>query len=256
MTLAVIVITYNEAQNIQACLQSVRWADELIVVDAFSSDRTVEIAKTMTRHVYVTEWQGYAANKNYALDRVTSEWVLWLDADERVTAELAAEIKTLLHDPSFDAYQLPRKAIFLGKWIKHCGWYPGYVTRLFKKGSARFNDKLVHEGLDYRHKAGRCRNDIIHFTDRSLEHYISKLNRYTTLAAQELNSKGRRSGLVDILFRPMHMFLRMFLLRRGFLDGFHGLLLSLLSSFYVLVKYAKLWHLNDRENAKADQSIS
>ena len=138
-SVSVIVITYNEEKNIYDCLNSVKWADEIVVVDSKSTDKTVDIAKSFTDKVYEKEWEGYAENKNFALSKTTSEWILWLDADERVTNDLAQEIiKTINTDSDIDGYELARKAFFLGRWIKHCGWYPGYVLRVFKRENAPF----------------------------------------------------------------------------------------------------------------------
>ena len=245
--LSVIIITLNEEKNIQDCLLSVAWADEIVVVDSQSTDRTVELAEKYTDKVYVTEWMGYSANKNYALEMTTNEWILWLDADERVTPELAREIQNLLSSKiSVDGFEVARRAFFLGKWIKHCGWYPGYVLRLFKKGNARFTDSKVHEGLELDGPRVRLNYDLLHFTDNNLEHYMWKFNRYTSFAADELSTKGRKSGIGAILFRPIATFVKMYLLKRGFLDGVEGLMLCLLSSGYVAMKYAKLWEANQK----------
>jgi len=244
-TLAVIVITKNEEQNIDACLESVRWADEIIVVDGGSSDRTVELARSKGAKVFERKWDGYGAAKNFGLSQCTSEWVLWLDADERVTEPLGEEIRTVVRsNSSFNGYEFPRRSNFLGKWIRHCGWYPGYVLRLFRRASGRFTEQRVHERLVVEGSVGRLRNDLLHFTDPSLSHYFEKFNRYTTLAAEELASNDGRFRFSQVLIRPPWVFIRMYFLRAGFLDGFAGFVLCLLSSFYVFVKYAKLWEIS------------
>ncbi|HOX86578.1 MAG TPA: glycosyltransferase family 2 protein [bacterium] len=249
MLLSVIVITYNEEKNIAACLESVAWADEIIVVDSKSPDRTVEIARQYTEHVYSTDFMGYAANKNFALAHASGDWVLWLDADERVTPELAQEIRHTLDQPSaVHGYEISRKAFFLGRWIRHCGWYPGYVLRLFRRESGRFNDRKVHEGLELSGERRRLHNDLLHFTDMDLEHYFDKFNQYTSLAAEDLADKQRHARLWDLLLRPTFLFIKMYLFKRGFLDGVQGWMLCLLSSAYVAVKYAKLWELNHSES--------
>ena len=242
-TLSVIVITRNEEHNISACLDSVRWADELIVVDAQSTDRTVEIAREYTPHVHVKPWLGYSEAKELALSAAAGEWVLWVDADERVTPKLAEEIREAvrLDDRSVAGYSVPRRAYFLGKWIRHCGWYPARVVRLFRKGSGTFSDALVHERLDLNGPVGRLHHDLLHFTDENLDHYFMKFNRYTSLAAEELFAKRRSFWLLDLLIRPPAFFFKMYVLRLGFLDGIQGLILSVLSSCYVFAKYAKLW---------------
>jgi len=245
--LSVIVITHNEEENIIECLQSVSWANEIIVVDSQSTDNTVERAKQFTPKVFVTEWKGYGGAKNYALSKATSKWILWLDADERVTPELANEIKSIVENKheEFTAYEVPRRAYFLGKWIKHCGWYPGYVVRLFKRDEAEFNNSRVHEKLKVGGKIGTLKNDLLHFTDQTLFHYVDKFNRYTTLAAEDLFDKGKKISLYDLTIRPLYLFIKMFILRLGFLDGMHGFVLSILSANYVFVKYAKLREINN-----------
>jgi glycosyltransferase involved in cell wall biosynthesis len=245
-TLSVIVITRNEERNIVECLESVRWASEVIVVDGESEDKTAELARRFTGKVFVRKWEGYGASKNFALEHCTSEWVLWLDADERATKDLSSEIQFVLGQgvSSFVGYEIPRKAFFLGKWIKHCGWYPGYVTRLFKRGAGNFSDNKVHEKLEIDGTVGRLRGDLLHYTDPNLRHYFEKLNRYTTLAAEELSGRGVRFGLSQIVFRPAWVFVRMYFVKLGFLDGIQGFILSILSACYVFTKYAKLWEVS------------
>lgn len=223
-------------------MQSVVWAKEIIVVDSHSTDNTVKLVKKFTEKVFVKEWLGYAGAKNFALDNTTSDWILWLDADERVTPELALEIKRVISEDNdeYMGYEVARRAYFLGKWIKHCGWYPGYVTRLFKRSAVKFNEMRVHEKLEILGKVGRLSSDILHYTDDTLFHYLVKFNRYTTLAAEDLADCGKRSSFFDLLIRPPYLFFKMFFLRGGFLDGMHGFILSLISANYVFVKYAKL----------------
>jgi len=245
-SLSVIVITKNEERNIRECLESVGWAGEIVVVDAGSTDRTVELAKRVTPKVFVDAWKGYGAARNEALTHCVNEWVLWLDADERVTPALAGEITSVIASPAVHVvgYEVPRAAYFLGKWIKHCGWYPGHVVRLFRRGAGRFTEDKVHERLEVDGQIGRLKSDLLHFTDPNLFHYFEKFNRYTSLAAEELLGQRRKFRFTQLLLRPAWVFIRMYIVRRGFLDGIQGFILSLLSSFYVFVKYAKLWELS------------
>ncbi len=245
--LSVLILVKNEAHNVEECLESVAWADEKVVIDTGSTDGTVEKAKKWTPKVFETQWQGFAGTKNWGLQRVTGDWVLWLDADERVTPELAAEIQQVLSSPQKDGYEMPRKANFLGHWILHGGWYPGYVLRLVRREQAHFEESRVHEGLKRPPRVGRLKNPLLHYTDPTLEHYLTKFNRYTTLAAEDLRERGRRFHLRDLLFRPLHLFLKMYIFKAGFLDGFPGFLLAQLSAFYVFTKYAKLfeWQIKD-----------
>lgn len=241
--LSVIVITFNEEQNIEDCLDSIRWADELIVVDSFSQDRTVELARRYTDKVYQREWMGYARAKDYALSKATGDWVLWLDADERVTPGLAAELREAVSrdENPFSGYRLPRRAYFLGRWIKYCGWYPGYVCRLFRRDKARFDESLVHESVTVDGQIGYLKGDMIHYTDQDLEHYFQKFNQFTSLAVEQLHKDGKRFRLIDLIFRPVFAFLKMYVFKLGFLNGIQGFILSVLSSSYVFTKYAKLW---------------
>jgi glycosyltransferase involved in cell wall biosynthesis len=245
-TLSVIVITKNEERNIRPCLDSVKWANEVVVVDSGSTDNTVTIAKEFTSKVYVRTWKGFSAAKNFALQQATEEWVLWLDADERVTPELQNEIQTVLAADQQDiaAYSMPRQANFLGSWIHHCGWYPGSVVRLFRRTSGTFSDTKVHEHLEVKGSIGALHSDLLHYTDPDLFHYFEKYNRYTTLAAEELTAHGKRFHLAKLIFNPIWIFVKMYILRLGFLDGIPGLILCICSANYVFTKYAKLWELS------------
>jgi len=248
-SISVLIITLNEEKNIRRCLEGVKWADEIILVDSESSDQTVEIAKEYTEKVYIRKWEGFAAAKNYGLQHINSDWLFWLDADEEAPPELHHEIVSTLKNSNVDGYLIPRKANFLGKWIKHSGWYPGHVLRLIKKDFANFQDKKVHEFLAVPDKVEKLKSPILHYTDPNITHYFKKLNKYTTLAAEELFNQNKHFRLIDLLIRPLHLSFKMYILKVGFLDGFQGFVLALCSGFYVFVKYAKLWELQ-RQNSK------
>jgi glycosyltransferase involved in cell wall biosynthesis len=243
LDISVIVITKNEERNLADCLESVRWARQIVVVDAQSTDRTVEVARRYTDDVAVTPWKGYVEAKNAALERATNDWVLWLDADERAMPGLEEEVARIVRgaDSGPAAYSVARRAYFLGRWIRHCGWYPGRVVRLFRKSRASFAASHVHERLVVQGETGVLSTDLLHYTDENLYHYFAKLNRYTSLAAADLAERGRIGAVTDLLVRPPFMFFKMYLLQRGFLDGMAGLVLSLASSAYVFAKYAKLY---------------
>ncbi len=247
-----IVIAKDEERNIERCLKSQAGCiDEIIVIiDASTSDRTEEIVKSFSDVKYeVVEWKGYSAAKEYALTNTTNDWVFWIDADEEVTPVLSEEIISFKESsPQHNSYDVARKAYFLNKWIKHSGWYPGRVTRLFNKNFAGFSKDKVHEKLIVKGSTGHLKNDLNHFTDDSLDHYFKKFNSYTTLAANDLKQHGKRAGISDILFRPAFLFLKMYIFRAGFLDGLHGFILAVLSSAYVFTKYCKLWELNNKED--------
>jgi len=247
--LSVIVITKNEEHNIVPCLESVRWADDIVVVDAQSKDRTIALARQFTESVFIEPWKGFAEAKSFAVLQTRHEWVLWLDADERVTPELHKEIESLLASaPQFVAYSVARRAFFLNRWIRHSGWYPGRVVRLFRKDRAIFFEAAVHEGLVVNGEQGELRNDLLHFTDPNLFHYMAKFNRYTSLASEEATKNGKRFRFVDLAIRPPWIFVKMYFVRLGILDGMQGLLLALLSSAYVFTKYAKIWESSHDKN--------
>jgi len=241
--LSVIVITKNEEFNIGECLQSVRWADECIVIDSESTDRTVEIARTFGATVHVHPWEGFGKARNIALRYATGEWTFWLDADERSSEQLSHEIlDTIAHEtPEIDGYTMPRKAQFLGRWILHSGWYPGRVLRLFRTLKATYTDENVHEGVTINGRVGKLTNDILHYTDPNLFHYFEKFNRYTSLAAEDLQLKGKQFRPSQLIVHPIWLFIKMYILKRGFSDGLQGFILAVVSSCYVFTKYAKFW---------------
>jgi glycosyltransferase involved in cell wall biosynthesis len=248
-TLSVITLTKNEELNIAECLESVAWADEIIIIDSGSSDRTIELARQYTSNVTVLPWLGYGAARNKGLARSRSDWILWLDADERVTEDLSREIRTIVErdDQSVAGYEIARRAYFCGKWIRHGGWYPSRVVRLFRRDRARFSEHRVHERVLVEGRLGRTRFDLMHYTDRDLEHYFTKFNLYTSLAAHDMLEAGRGFSVLNLVVRPLFQFVKMYVLRLGFLDGIHGFVLCVASSAYVFTKYAKLWELRKTE---------
>lgn len=235
--LSVIIITKNEEENIRDCLESVKWADEIIIVDSFSHDRTIEIAKEYTNKIFQREWVGYGRQKNLALEKATGEWVLNIDADERVTKELAGEMKEAIQRNQYNGYYIPNKAYFLGKWIRHSGWYPDYHLRLFKRGKGRFNERMVHEAVEVEGEKDYLKGSIEHFTTQSLGEYLKRMDRYAKLTVKE----GRgRAGWLKVLFHPPFTFFKMYIIKRGFLDGIPGLILALCHFYYTFNKYARL----------------
>lgn len=252
MSLTILIITKNEADHIRACLESAGFADEIIVVDSGSTDGTVAIARECGAHVIESEWLGYGGTKQFGADRATGRWIFWLDADERIPADLQVEILDAVRADDYDGYYIPRKAIFLGRWIKHCGWYPGYVVRLFKQDKGRFSDDLVHESVCLDGASSRLNAPLIHYTDLSLEHYLQKFNTYTSLAARQLYEKDHRFRMTDLIGRPFFSFIKMYIIKRGFLDGLQGFILCVLSACYVFTKYAKLWHYYHGNETRGD----
>ncbi|MGC2323282.1 MAG: glycosyltransferase family 2 protein [Terriglobales bacterium] len=245
MTLSVAVITINEEANIGALLESVRAADERIVLDCGSTDRTLEIARAFGTKTFTEEWKGYTAQKNSGLDKATGDWVLSLDADEAVEPELMEEIRQVLdHNPPVNGYYLPRKNYFLGRWMRHGGFYPDRKLRLFRRGQGRFADRPVHETVQLDGPTGTLNHALIHRAYPTLEGYIQHMNRYSSLGAEIAVAQGRgRFSLLNIVVNPLATFAYNYFLRLGLLDGREGLLLHLYHSAYVSWKYAKAWEL-------------
>jgi glycosyltransferase involved in cell wall biosynthesis len=243
--LSVIIITYNEQENIRGCLESVKWSDEIVIVDSFSSDKTVEIAREFTPKVFQNKWTNFSEQKNLALEKASNEWVLWIDADERATPKLKEEVLTILNSEfsSFNSYYIPRRNHYFGRWIRHCGWYPDYKLRLFRRGKGRFNERTVHESVIVEGKKGYLKSNLDHHSYKNLSDHLDRIDKYASLAAQQMFRKGRRARVFDLLFRPLARFIRMYLIKKGFLDGIYGLIVSVMGSFYVFMKYLKLWEL-------------
>ena len=258
-TITAIIMTFNEEHNIQGCLESLGWVDELIVADTGSTDRTVELSREYTETILNLPWYGYGQTRNLALQEASSDWILFVDADERVTVELKEAILGVLasRDYRFSAYRIPRRSNFIGRWIKGCGWYPGYVVRLSRKDYGKYTEVTVHEHLEVEGKTATLKQDLIHYTDPDLEYYFKKFNLYTTLAADDMIRAGRKPRLHHLLFRPPATFFKMYFLKRGFSDGFEGFILCVFSAFYVFTKYAKAifaWKL--KKDGSADQEES
>jgi glycosyltransferase involved in cell wall biosynthesis len=238
--LSVILITRDEASNIAACLESVAWADEIVVVDSGSTDETPAICRRYTPNVTVTDWPGFGPQKNRALDRASGDWVLSIDADERVTPELRTEIEQVLQAPDADAYELPRLSSYLGQAMRHGGWWPDHVTRLFRRGSARFSEARVHETLQVTGRTGRLKQHLIHHPFRSLDQVIGKMDSYSTAAAAGMAERGRSAGLTSAVLHGFFAFLRTYVLRAGFLDGRLGFVLAVSNAEGAYYKYLKL----------------
>ncbi len=245
-----IIIAKNEEKNISRCIESqLDCIDEIIVlVDEESIDKTLEISNSYSGvKAKKVKWEGYSKTKQNGVDSASYDWIFWIDADEALTTELKNEIIELKNKPpKYDLYSVPRKAFFLGRWIRHSGWYPGRVNRLFNKNKVKFSSHDVHEQLEYKGKIGSLKNDLKHYTDPNIEHYFEKYNCYTSLAANELFTKGKDFTIFDILLRPLVIFIKMYILKLGFLDGIQGFILAVFSSSYVFTKYCKLWEFKNK----------
>lgn len=240
-TLAVVVIAKNEEANIARCLKSVAWADQLILVDSHSSDDTAVIAQELGALVIPHQFEGYGPAKRAGVAAATTDWVLNIDADEEVTPELAADIQRVIQEKTdLAGYEMARRTRFLSRWIYHCGWYPDYVTRLFRRDRGNFNDAPIHEAVILDGPKGRLKSELLHYCFVSLEQYLTKFNRYTSIGAEDAYNRGKRTNLFDITGRPVVSFFAHYVARQGFRDGFEGFVVSVLSAVSVFVKYAKL----------------
>ena len=244
--LSVVVVTLNEAERLRACLESVAWADEIVVVDAESDDKTATIAREFTDRVVVRPWPGYAAQKNTAIELATGDWILSLDADEIVSTELAADVGRILtaNGPA-DGYAVPRRNIFWGRWVRHGGLYPDWQVRLFRRTRGRFAARAVHESVSVDGRVERLAGHLEHRSYRDLGDFLARADRYATLAATEAVAQGRRAGVGDLVLRPLGRFVVMYVVRGGFLDGWRGFLLASLYAYYVLIRTAKIWERTD-----------
>jgi glycosyltransferase involved in cell wall biosynthesis len=241
---SVTIITLNEADHLAAAIDSVAWADEIIVVDSGSSDDTVAIAQRTGARVSTRAWNGYVDQKNHAATLATHDWIFSLDADERVTPALASEIQALLAtEPPRRGYRIPRVTFHLGRWIRTTDFYPDYQTRLYDRRAARWQGRHVHESVRVDGGPGQLRNELQHHSFRDLTDQLARLNHYATLAARQMHEAGRRATALDLLVHPPAAFLRNYLLRRGVLDGSVGLVISLVNAYGVFLKFAKLWEL-------------
>lgn len=241
--LTVTVITFNEANHIAAALDSVSWADEIIVVDSGSTDGTADIARAKGTQVIVREWPGYSAQKNFAADQAANDWVLSMDADERVTPALAAEIRAILSsEPAARGYRIKRVSRYLGKWIRTTDWFPDYQLRLYDRRAGRWNGFRIHESFRLAQgQPGKLAGELEHFAYRDISHHLQKIDAYTTLIAEQWVEEGRKTNPVQIALQPVLAFLRNYVLRAGFRQGATGFVISVLNSYYVFLKFAKLW---------------
>ncbi|MCC7032475.1 MAG: glycosyltransferase family 2 protein [Acidobacteria bacterium] len=236
------IITFNEAVNIEAALVSLSFADEIIVVDSQSTDDTVAIARKYTDKVFVRPWPGYVAQKNFAAEQASHDWIVSLDADERISPALAEEMRALDAGPTA-GYRVPRVTFHLGRWLRSTDWYPDFQLRLYDRRRARWTGRHVHESVKADGPVGRLSGEILHYPYRDVSHHIQTMDRYTTLAARQMFEDGRRAGWWDLATHPPAAFLRNYLLRGGFRDGVPGLIVSAMNARYVGLKLAKLWEL-------------
>lgn len=243
--LSVIIITRNEALNIRDCLESVRWADEIVVLDSGSDDDTLALCREFPVQVHQnSDWPGFGPQKNRVLALASGDWVLSLDADERISPELRREIAVAIATATSDVYEMPRRSWYCGRPMRHSGWWPDYVPRLFRRGSARFSDDAVHERLCFEGKAGRLREPIEHLSFRTLDQVLDKMNRYSSAGAQTMQRRGKRGSLGAAVGHGLWSFVRTYILRRGFLDGREGFILAVSNAEGTYYRYLKRMYLD------------
>jgi glycosyltransferase involved in cell wall biosynthesis len=240
MRISATIIACNEERNIARAIESLRCCDEILVVDSGSTDRTVEIAEKLGARVIESPWPGYAKQKNLAAEKACFNWIFSLDADEALSEALEAEIWQLKKNgPSYDAYTMPRMAQYLGRWILHSGWYPDRKVRLYDRRKARWVGDFVHETVVVEGSVGHLKSNLLHHTCQSMAEHVKSMDRYTTLAAQELVSRRHKVGFANLMFEPAWTFLRTYVIQAGFLDGFEGLTIAYMAAMYTFLKYAK-----------------
>lgn len=247
INISVTIITLNEERNISDCLASLDFVDEIIVVDSGSSDKTEEICRANPRvRFFHHQWEGYGRQKNFAAGQASNDWILNIDADERVTPELRGSISGA-DAGGATAFRMARENYFGRRWIRHCGWYPDYTTRLYDRRRCSFSERAVHESLESDSRPDTLPGNLKHYTYEGIGDYLARMNRYSTLAAEELVKSGRHPGIAAVMGKPLFTFFKMYALKLGFLDGFHGLQLSVLYSIYTFAKYSKARELLRRD---------
>ena len=257
-TVSCAVVAFNEEKNLHPCLESAKWMDEIVVVDSFSTDATMDIARTFTDRIFQRPWRGFGDQKNYAMDQASTDWVFILDSDERISVELQAEIEAVLSAGSKDgpvAYYVPRHNYYFGSLVLNAGCYPDYQLRLFRRGIGHLDDAEPHNKFLFSGESGHLSSPLVHLTRPTLHNYFEKFSNFTTLAAQDRARTKRHVRSTDLLFRPLFTFSKYYFVRKAYRDGMAGFLVSALSSLYTFVKYAKLWHMRQLESRGCSQGI-
>ena len=247
MKISATIIVYNEEANIAAVCETVSWADEIVVVDSNSTDRTVEISRRYTDRIFNREFRGYRDKHEFADAQTTGDWIFWIDADERVTPELRAALDALRHrDPASlpDGFRIARRTYYLDRWIRHSGWYPDYQMRLYRKASSYWDGVPPHETARVRGRVETLDGELLHYTKPSLSEHHRVLESYATLSAAHLHQQGRRASWLDVYMRPLAAFFRTYILKLGFLDGIPGLIIAGFTAYGVFLRYAKVWELS------------
>jgi glycosyltransferase involved in cell wall biosynthesis len=244
--LSAAIITKNEEDKVADCIASLFFADEIVVVDCGSTDRTAQIAGAGGARVVHNDWPGHVGQKNFALDQTTGDWTICLDADERVSKKLREEILLTLENPKADGYAIPRLVYYINRWILHCGWYPARKARLIRHGAGRWGGENPHDRLFVNGRVDALRGDVYHLSFDNVSEHLRTINGFTDIAANERAARNETAGFVSMTLRPVGTFLKMYFLKRGFLDGIPGLIISALSAYHVFCKYAKIWERTGR----------
>ena len=247
-TISCAIVVFNEEKNIFACLSTAKWMDEIVVVDAFSTDRTMDICKTFTDRIFQRTWNGFGEQKNFAIHQSTSDWVFILDADERITSELRLEIEAVLEGKDSKGtvvYSVPRRNYYYGKWVKNAGCYPDRQLRLFRNGVGQLNDEEPHNKFIFEGEKADLIEPLDHYTEMTINDHFRKFRNFTTLAAQQRSKVKTNVYWTDLVMRPLFTFYKYFFPRKGYRDGMHGFLVSGFASMYTFVKYAKLYERNN-----------
>ena len=245
--ISITIRTFNEEKNIRECLESVNWADEIVVVDSNSTDSTVAIARGYTGNIITQKWLGHIEQSQFATDQTTNTWVLHMDADERVTPELRDEIMALDLDRSpCDAYEMPRRHFFMQQWIDHSAWYPDYKIRLFRKDRCRWGGYAPHDEVKVKGLKKKLRNEIQHYIYLDIAHFAATKNKYSSLTAADHFKHGRRARIIDFTLRPLYAFLYRYFVRLGIADGIPGFTISVMEAHAVFMKYIKLYELQNK----------
>ena len=240
MKITATIITLNEERNIARAIESLRCSDEILIVDSGSIDRTVELAEKLGARVIEAGWRGFAGQKNWAAEQAAHDWILSLDADEALSESLEAEVLTLKKNgPRYDGYTMPRLARYLGRWILHSGWYPDRKVRLYDRRKSNWIGDFVHESVQVHGRLGHLESNLLHFTCDSISEHLRTLDRYTTLAAQELAARRLKVPLSRVIVDPAWTFVKSYVIQRGFLDGLEGLIIAYMAAFYTFLKYSK-----------------
>lgn len=248
MKISASIIVYNEEDNIVELCESIKWCDEIVIVDSSSNDKTVELASRYTDKIFQREFKGYKDKHEFADSMTTGDWIFWIDADERVTPELQKsieELKQLDEKTLPDGFWIARKTWFLGRWIKHSGWYPDYQMRIYRKSESFWDGVSPHETARVKGETGKLKGEFLHYTKKSLSEHQKVMDSYTTLAAEYLVKNGKTVGGFGIFFNPIAAFFRTYIFKQGFRDGIPGLIIAISTAYSVFLKYAKVWEKNN-----------